>query len=448
MEFYFEIPKKESLQKFLLWSLFFLNLAVIVFLWQNNSAYYISHPGDGNIYRAVGRLAGLLGEFFVLLQLILIGRVAWVERAFGFDRLNHLHRWVGYFILILLLSHPALLVIGAAEANQVSLISQLSYFLANQHDVLAAYVALVLFMFVILLSYTIVRKKLRYETWYFAHLLTYLAVGLAFQHQVNTGDLRQGLALYYWYLVNFAVFGSVLLYRFLRPLMKFARHRFFIEKVVQETHNSWSLYISGRKINKFRFKAGQYANITILAKGLWYTHPFSFSAAPNGNYLRFSIKNLGDYTSKIPRIRPGTRVIIDGPLGLFTERPTDRNTYLFIAGGIGITPIRSLIESLGRKNKGMVLLYANRSRRDILFKEELDALSSTYPLTVHHVLSQGDPEYGSGRIDKATIVRLVPDFFNRQVFLCGPPSMITALAARLKELGFTSNHLRYERFSF
>lgn len=449
MEVYFEPPKPIVLKKFFLYAFLIVNIVAIFIFWWINSSYYIHNPAGGNLYIALGRLTGLLGEYCILIQLVLVGRIRFVEHLYGFDKLNKIHRWIGYSILTLLLSHPLLLVIGNASANGVPLWYQFIDFLANKEDVMLAYISILLFIFVIFLSIAIVRKKLRYETWYFTHLATYLAIGLALNHQLGTGDLRGGAALYYWYVLNFSIFGLVLAYRFLRPLYLFVRHRFYVEAVLAETPDTFSVYVTGKSMEKFSFEAGQYANITILARGMWYTHPFSLSAAENGKFLRFSIKSLGDYTSKIRDLKPGTRMIIDGPLGLFVEKRAVRNKFLFIAGGIGITPLRSMIESLATKQVDIVLLYATRTEKDITFKAEFDGfLARCATLKIYYILGTPTPGYESGMLDKEKIVRLVPDFYTREVFLCGPPPMMKGTVKNLTELGFSPDHVHYENFSF
>lgn len=443
------MPSPFSIKKFFIFIVFFVNLAVIVVLWWTHSSYYLENPEGGNILIALGRVAGLLGEYFLLVMLVLVGRVRWAEHLFGFDKLNKVHRFIGYSILIFLLSHPVLLIVGNAHANNVSLISQFSDFLANKAYVLLSFFALLLFIYVIFLSIAIVRKKLRYETWYFAHLLMYCAVGLAFNHQLGTGDLRSGWALVYWYILNFFVFGSVLLYRFLRPLYRFALHRFYIERVVQETYDTWSMYITGKHMEWFTFDAGQYANITVLARNMWYTHPFSLSQAYNGHGIRFTIKKLGDYTTKIGELTPGTHVIIDGPLGLFIEEKAERDKFLFIAGGIGITPIRAMLESLAQKEKDAVLLYGVKTVNDLVFRKEIDELCArSHTITAHYIIGTPTEGYESGFIDMEKIVRLVPDFFSRDVFLCGPPPMMALMVRNLKKLGFSRHHIHFEKFSF
>ena len=149
MEFYFSPPSKTAVKKFLIYVLFASNLVTILFLWWTNSSYYIQNPEDGNFEVALGRIAGLLGQYAILIQLMLVGRVRWFEHLFGFDRLNKVHRWIGYSILSLLLTHPIFLVVGNAKANGVPLLSQLADFLANKEDVLNAFFALLIFILIV-----------------------------------------------------------------------------------------------------------------------------------------------------------------------------------------------------------------------------------------------------------------------------------------------------------
>ena len=424
-------------------------MASIVWIWADNSSFYIQHPRGGNILIALGRVLGAFGAYFILIQLLLVGRVGLIEKNFGFDKLNNVHRFVGYCLAGFIILHPLLLVIGYAKLNQISLFGQLADFLANWRYVLLAYFGVLVFLFIIFISVSGIRKKLRYETWYFAHLFNYLALGLIFFHQFESGDFSKKPAIYFWYALNFAVFALVLSERLLRPLALFIKHRFKVLKVVQETENVYSLYVTGKSLESFKFQAGQFANITLLQKCIWFVHPFSFSMPPNSNFVRFSIKVLGDFTSRIKDVKPGTFLIIDGPLGLFIKDTALRDKYLFIAGGIGITPIRSILESLTETDKDSVLLYANQTEKNIVFKRELDELSGKSPkLKVIHVLGTPQSGYETGRVDKEKIVRLVPDFFEREVFVCGPPLMMDSVISDLKQLGFSRQNLHFEKFSF
>jgi predicted ferric reductase len=333
-------------------------------------------------------------------------------------------------------------------ANSVSVWSQFSDFLANAEDVFLAFISVMIFGYIIFLSISVVRKKLRYELWYFVHLLVYVAITLAFFHQINSGDVSRAPTLYYWLVLNFTVFGIMLLHRFVKPLWQSYRFDFRVARVDMETKDTYSVYIIGNNIGRFRYHAGQYANINFLQKGLWYTHPFSFSAEPNEAGIRFTMKALGDYTKRLGELKAGTRVIIDGPLGRFVETKAKREKLLMIAGGIGVTPIRALIGELVAKKKDMVLLYAARSVEDIAFRGEFDALQSTCNFPIHYILGAPTPGYESGFIDREKIVRLVPDFYDRDVFLCGPPPMMDATVKNLEGLGLERDHIHFEKFSF
>ncbi|MDR3581981.1 MAG: ferredoxin reductase family protein [Candidatus Pacebacteria bacterium] len=448
LDLVFKPPSMAGLRKFLILFFFFGNILLVTYLWFVNSNFYIYTPAPGNLYIAFGRIFGLWAELFLLTELMLIGRITWFENLFGFDTLNTIHRWIGYSIFSLFIAHPLFLTMGYAAQSGTSFLAQFMDFIQNRDGVLLAAIAVLIFLYVIFIS-AFVRKRIHYETWYFSHLFTYAAIGLALPHQLGTADLIGGWPLYYWYVLNFAVFGLVLLYRFLRPLARFAYHRFTVRSVVREAPGITSVYITGRHMDRFRFQAGQYANINLLARGMWYTHPFSFSSAYNGEFIRVTIKEVGGYTAKIAEVRPGTRVIIDGPLGLFVEARSKRDKYLFLAGGIGITPLRSMIESLAKERKDIVLMATAKTADGFVFRDEIARLQEIDPfIKVHLIVSTPAPGYETGRVDKEKIVRLVPDFFSREVFLCGPPPMMQSVVENLAEIGFNAKNIHFENFAF
>jgi ferredoxin-NADP reductase len=183
-------------------------------------------------------------------------------------------------------------------------------------------------------------------------------------------------------------------------------------------------------------------------------HPFSFSAAPNGQFLRVSIKAAGDFTDRVRELAPGTVALLEGPLGAFTAA-VPRDKYLMVAGGIGITPIRALIESLAAVGRDIVLLYSVKTADDLLFASELRALTAH----CHFILSRasenregtkpGETKVGleRGRIDLRMLARLVPDVQEREVFICGPRPMIKAVAAALEALQVRGSSIHYEQFA-
>lgn len=453
-------------QIFLIYSFAVVNLLAIILLWWGHSGILFNTGKSSDVLIALGRITGLMAEFFILVELVLIGRITFVEQLFGFDKMNKIHRWIGYGILSFFILHPLLVVTGYAQRNGVTTIDQFVTFL-NLGEYLRGIIGFLLFFVAIAISFPIIRKKLRYETWYFTHLVMYVAIVLVLGHQsfadsqtmlvepvlkgfTLSGDVSEGNLLYYWFVLNYGIIALVLFYRFVRPLYLFYKHSFYIEKIVRETADVQSIYITGKDIQIFNFQSGQYANLTFLQKGLWFTHPFSFSCGPNGKYLRFSIKSLGDFTSKISQFKVGTKVIIDGPMGLFVESQAKTNKFLLIAGGIGITPIRALVETLTQKNKDIVLIYATKDVNDIAFKKELEELSNAHHFVISQVIEcdDGTVKCEKGRVDKEKIARLVPDFLERDTYVCGPAPMMKSVVKDLQELKVPNEQIHFEKFSY
>jgi len=321
----------------------FNGLIILAFWWQSSGDTLQS--GSLGLLTALGRLSGLLAAYFILLQFFLMGRTPLLERAFGLDKLSRLHHLSGQWGIIFLLAHPLLLTFSYSRILGISFGQQISDFLFRYEEVGAAVLALVIFLVVVSSSIYLARKNLPYEWWYFIHLAAYLAVFLSFSHQMELGtDLNGNIIFYgYWLILYIVVFVSQALFRFLRPLYFFYQHRFYVKRVVRENYNTVSLYIGGRNLNAFPVQAGQFMILRFLTKKLWWqAHPFSLSLAPHGQELRVTIKGLGDFTNQVANVAAGAQIIIDGPYGVFTELKDAAGKILLIAGGIGITPIRSL----------------------------------------------------------------------------------------------------------
>lgn len=436
-------------KKILLYGALLLNPCIIIYLWYGNAQIRWSNELT-NLFSEAGRLAGLFAVYCILLQIILIGRVKWVERIFGLDRLSRVHKWNGYLAGIFILSHPVCLTIGYTRRDYTGIIEQFMQFLTWE-DVTAALIGLVLFIAIIITSITIVQRRMKYETWYYVHLILYLAILLAFGHQLVVGNDLAGNAVFatYWKVLYGFVILNLLFFRFFKPLYVFYRHKFLIDRVVRETDDVVSLYIGGKNLHRFRFEPGQFLIVRFLCRSLWrQAHPFSFSAQPDGKYIRISIKNVGDFTSQVLAIPPGTPVIIDGPHGIFTARKCASEKVLLVAGGIGITPLRALIPRLLELKKQVVLLYSNRVAQGIVFKDELEKLSKNSSFIAHLVVTRDPAWQGEkGAIDQEKISRLVPDVKDRDVYLCGPPPMMDTIRKTLRGLSVKPSHIHYEQFS-
>ena len=424
-----------------------LHVLAVGSAWWHVSGHLFLNAQPGGRAVALGRLAGLLFGSAVLFQVVLISRWPWLEPSVGCDRLFRLHRCVGFAIGPLLLGHPALLVFGYARRHHISVGEQLTEITGAWPYVSLAIAAIAIIIPTFVLSLPVIRRRLRYETWHGGHLAMYAAVGLASLHQLNGAELSAGAWFTaYWVALHVVVIGGFVVFRAGRPALSFARHRFRIEKLVPESDDVTSVYLTGRRLDRFSFRPGQYANVAFLSKRRWAPHPFSFSAAPNGRFLRLSIKSAGDFTDRVRTLAPGTFAVIEGPLGAFTANPATRTKYLMVAGGIGITPIRALVESLSGARRDVVLLYSVKTAADLVFASELRASTTQ----CHFILSQSPATsdgHEHGRIDRLTLARLVPDIQEREVFVCGPPPMMTAVVGALRSLQVGASQIHLERFS-
>jgi len=437
-------------KKLLILSPFVLSLLVIVGFWWTGSSSLLT-TSFSSACICLGRLSGLLLVYTIMVQFLLMGRTAWIEKTFGLDKLSQLHAVNGFATLIFLVLHPTLLIIGYASLTRSNVVEQFLTFMTTYEGVFLASVAFLLLIVVILLSMSIVRKRLNYEFWYFAHLFTYLAVILAWGHQLAVGEDfgTRHVFVVFWYFLYTAVFGNFIFFRFLKPLYQSFTQQFVIENIVKENDQVLSLLIGGKKLERLHIQAGQFVMVRFLAKNLWWeSHPFSVSKLPDGKNFRISIKQLGDFTRKLTRLSIGTTVIVEGPFGIFTPAEISQPKVLCIAGGIGITPIRALVEHCTQAKKNTVLLYSNSLPSEIVFQEELAQLAAHSSFTVHYVISQ-DPKYAGekGRIDQRKIFKLVPDFKERDIYICGPWPMTKALISLLTALGVPRQQLHFEKFA-
>jgi predicted ferric reductase len=273
---------------------------------------------------AAGRVSGLLGAYLVLVELVLLARIPLLERVAGHERLTAWHRVNGRACLVLLLAHAGLITAGYTLGDRISLPAEVERLITGYPGVITAVAGLVLLCGVVGTSAAIVRRRLPYETWYFVHLYAYLGVALAFSHQLATGTdfVGQPAARAYWYALYAGTLGAIVAFRIGLPVARSARHRLRVVGVVEEAPGVVSVEIGGVRLDRLKARAGQFFSWRFLTRDRWWeAHPFSLSAAPDGRRLRITVKGLGDYTSALRAIPPGTRVIAEGRSGRSPRRP-------------------------------------------------------------------------------------------------------------------------------
>ncbi len=213
-----------------------------------------------------------------------------------------------------------------------------------------------------------------------------------------------------------------------------------------------SVYISGRDLNKFKRQSGQFMILRFLQNGFWWqAHPFSLSWGASNSELRITAKNLGDFTASMPNLKVRTKVLIDGPHGVFTSDKITKDKVLMIAGGIGITPLRSLAEELVGK-VDLTLIYSAKTRNEAVLLDELKLLSqnntSTKSFRLIEIYSNEQIQGAEfGMLNKDKLAELVADLSERDVFLCGPPRMMDAMKLAVMEIGLPRKQFHWEKFS-
>jgi predicted ferric reductase len=427
-----------------------VNAVVIVGMWVRHGG--VSNIGDmATLLTAGGQLTALLGTYLALIGLLLVSRSPWLDQLYGTDRLIGWHRWVGFGCLWLLVAHTVLTTVGYAATARVDVVTEAWSLLTTYPYVLMATVGLVLLIAVAVASVRAARRSLAYETWYGIHLYGYLAVALAFAHELAVGSdfATDTLAQAYWVLLYVVVIACIAAFRVGRPIQLYLRHGFRVANLVQEAPGVTSVYVTGRDLGRLPMRAGQFFICRFLVGGGWWRpHPFSLSVSPNGQYLRFTIKESGDDTRRVPALHIGTRVFLEGPYGSFTGARRTHPRVLLVAGGIGVTPLRALLEELSGPRNAVVMVYRARSWEDVVFRDELDALARARHVTVHYLIGRRRPDRSGDALAPQSLARLVPDLRERDVYICGPESLIHHVQRSLRFLHIPRSQVHAERFAF
>jgi predicted ferric reductase len=422
-----------------LWAAVLVNLAIVEVL------YLTAGPGK-NTLTSVGRFFGLHAAFLMILQLTLVARLPWLDRRIGMDRLTVWHRWIGFTLLWCVLLHLSFILLGYSRLQNISVLTEFTD-LAGVLGTFLGISAATIIVIVAITSVRYARRRLPYETWHAVHIGLYAAVGLALFHQLIEGSAFKTTPvaeIYWWGLWTFAIV-ALIAGRVVLPIWRNARHRFRVAAVVPESGDVVSVHVTGRHLDKLPALAGQFFIWRFPGYGHWWdANPFSMSAAPNGRSLRLTAKAIGSASAALRHIPVGTRVFAEGPYGAFTAMQRTRDATLLIAGGVGITPIRSLLEAL---SGSIVVLYRVHTMADAVLLDELQALAGTRGARLHVLTGRtgaGSPPFNPFAPHDLSVV--VPDITERDVFVCGPAPMTSAVLRSLRELNVPPRQVHAEQF--
>ena len=421
-------------------------LATVALWWHDTGSIH----GFGDWLTNAGRIIGLLAGYGVVVLVALMARIPPLERGIGADRLARWHAHGGRYTVSLVVAHGLLITWGYAVTAHTDVVSQAGTLLTSYPDVLMATVAGLLLVGVGVVSARAARRRLHYETWHYLHFYTYLAVALAFSHQFATGNdlMANRMARLFWSALYLAVAAAIAWYRFAVPIRQAYRHRLRVTAVYPEADGVCSIVIGGRRLSELGAEAGQFFRWRFLTRSLWWAaNPYSLSAAPRGDSLRITVKALGDHSAALTRLRPGTRVLAEGPYGALTAGRRTRRKVLLIAGGIGITPLRALFESLPAGPGELTLVYRVNRDADAAFADELTAIADRRGARLQIVIGyHGTLDYDP--LSPAALTTSFPDLREHDVYLCGPNAMTAAAQAALREAGVPRRRVHSESFAF
>ena len=420
------------------------NAAAIVWLWYHGGNVTKVHS-QGELLTSIARITGLLGAYGALLQVILLARLRPLERAVGYDRLTVWHRWNGFAVVWLIVAHVFFSIWGYADMDRLTISKEIPTMIWGGHypGMIVATIGTFLFVVVAASSVVIARRRLDYRAWYAVHFTVYAAIALGWFHQIPTGNelVLSTAAQWYWKSLYLATLALLIAYRVLPPLANAFRYRLRVAEVVEEGPGVVSLRIAGRRLDRLHASGGQFFLWRFLTRHSWYeAHPFSLSALPAGGSLRITVKGLGDFTGRIAQLRPGTRVVAEGPFGTFTAAARRREKALLIAGGIGVTPIRTLLDEL---HGDVVVVYRVLRESDAVLRDELEQTGAE----VHVVAGDHATEEGRRLLSPDHLRSLVPDVDERDVYLCGPPAMTAAIERTVRALRIPRKNVHVERFA-
>ncbi|WP_393085493.1 ferric reductase-like transmembrane domain-containing protein [Streptomyces sp. LN704] len=424
----------------LLWA----GAAAVVALWWYDTRSVVGLAGW---LTDAGRIAGLLCGYTCAVLVALMARVPLLERRVGSDRVARWHAMAGRYTVCLLIAHVTLILFGYAVQDGAGLVHETLSVVFDYPDMLKATTGTVVLLAVGITSARLVRHRVSHEFWYYVHLLTYAAVFLTFFHQLSLGaDLVGNTAAQAaWYALYLGSAALVVRYRLLAPVRLNLRHRLRVESVHREAPGIFSVVVRGERLDELDARAGQFFRWRFLTDGMrWTSTPYSLSAPPRPDRMRITVKALGDHSAAVGLLRPGTRVWAEGPYGALTAERRSAPKALLIAGGVGITPLRALFESLPGGPGDVTLLYRARTAGDLALGAELEAIAQWRGARVLYAVNGADgtrPRFTADSLREA-----VPDLTGHDIYLCGPPAMSRDLYGALRAAGVPDRRIHHESF--
>ncbi len=437
------------------------SVAAAVALWlADGGATVISSPASA--FTAVGIVTGLAGMDLVLLMLLLAARIPVIDRTFGHDRALEFHRRLGKPSLYLLLAHGLLVATGYGMAEGLDPVSESVALWVLVPDMWLAFVSMALFITVVVTSLVAVRRRFPYEFWYAVHLLTYAAVGISLPHQFSVGGLfAEGTwQRWYWLAICITTGAALLYFRVLQPIAATVRHQLTVSRVTSVAPGVVNIEMSGYQLDRLAGHGGRFFTWRFLAPGLWWhPHPFSLSAEPlapgpgGESKLRITVRNLGEGSGRLMRLRPGTRVAVEGPYGMFGTTARTRDKVVMIGAGVGIAPLRALLESTPFSPGNATILLRGHSETELYLGSEILELCEDRGARLFHLTGPRVRQETNWLPEDAvragyTLASYVPDIADSDVYICGPAAWAGNVISAARAAGVGADQIHHERFDW
>lgn len=428
-----------------LWIALYVLLALYPLLWLASAP-----SGAGSFRSELASALGFLALSTMAMQFVLTARFQWLAPPFGTDLVYAFHRHLTGAAIAFALLHPVLVLGGDGGAL-------LDWALpwAPPWTVGAGVLSAWLLLAVGLTSWLRRGLALPYDGWRRLHGAgAAAAVLLGLWHALAAGSRLDGpVVRWLWIVWTLAWVGLLLRVRLAKPLA-LLRRPYVVREVRPEGGDAVTLFLAPDGHPGFRFRAGQFAWLTWDGSPFAAAeHPFSFSgSSQRAPGVELTVKAAGDFTRRlVAAARPGDRAYVDGPFGTMSvDAFPDADGYVFVAGGIGVTPCLSMLRTLADRGdrRPHLLVYATGSWERTPFREALANLSRRLDLRVVYVLEAPPPGWTgeAGLVTEALLARHVPRDGRRDCFVCGPPAMMDAVERALVRLGVPLERLHSERF--
>ncbi|WP_425953434.1 ferredoxin reductase family protein [Xylanimonas sp. McL0601] len=430
---------------------------IVAALWLRGGGIQALFAGGGDALTTLGRATGLAASNLLLYQVLLMARVPVFERGLGRDKITRWHRLTGFWSFWLMLAHIALVVLGYAATGNAGWWAQTWDFVVSYPGMLLATAGTTALVAVVVLSIRAARRRLRYESWHLLHLYAYVGVGLALPHQLWTGAdfLSSPLATVYWWTLWALAAGSVVVFRVAVPLARSAWHGLHVEAVVPDGDRGITVHLRGRHLHLLGAVAGQFFVFRFLDGPGWTrAHPFSLAQAPRRDRYAIAARIVGDGTERMAQMRPGTRVLVEGPYGRMTGAERTGRKLLMLGAGAGVAPLVALLQEQPWRRGEATIITRDHAPQDALLTDALEDLVTRRSLRWYRLdgarASRGPswlPTQYSTWAGQDILREMAGPLHAYDVYLCGPDPWMAAVRKDLDAAGVRASRIHAESFS-